>query len=109
MKGKKETETTKEAPTKVETPTEKELGVIELMNARLEEAQIADGMFIVVCTRMGSKLKHSHFAVRMKVEDSLSTLSEIEKQIREANPRTPFNIHNFKPKIVPSGHEKGGE
>ena len=110
MRGKRETKTAQEVPVAKATPTEKEIEVIEELNAKLEEAQTADGFFVLLCARYGSRLHHFTAQVRMQPEDCLISLSEVEKKIREQNPRTPFDIHHFKPKIVErEDEEKRGE
>ena len=72
--------------------------IINKLNQKIEEAQEADGFFIVVNHRVGEKLFHFQASIKFKPDDCILSLNEAEKLVREENPRTSINILKFKPR-----------
>jgi len=77
---------------------EKEQKIIEELNQKIEEAQKADGFFITITHRIGDTLHHYQARIDFRPDDCILSLNEIEKLVREASPKTPFNIARFKPR-----------
>ena len=72
--------------------------IINELNQKIEEAQEADGFFIAVNYRSGDKLFHFQASIRFKPDDCILSLNEIERLVREENPRTAINILKFTPR-----------
>ena len=72
--------------------------IVEELNQKIEEAQGADGFFMTVSYRIGDTLYHYQAQVKFRADDCILSLNEVEKLVREANPRTSMNISRFKPR-----------
>ena len=76
----------------------KEDKIIEELNQKIEEAQKAEGFFITISYRGKDTLYHYQAQVDFRPDDCILSLNEIEKLIREENPKTSMNITRFKPR-----------
>ena len=72
--------------------------IVEELNQKIEEAQEADGFFITISHRIGDTLYHYQAQVHFRADDCILSLNEVEKLVREANPKTAINISRFKPR-----------
>jgi len=77
---------------------EKNDKIVEELNQKIGEAQEADGFFMTVSCRIGDRLYHYQAQVDFRADDCILSLNEIEKLVREANPKTSINISRFKPR-----------
>ena len=72
--------------------------IIEELNQEIEKAQQAEGFFITVSYREKDVLYHHQSRINFRPDDCILSLNEVEKLVREANPRTHINISRFKPR-----------
>jgi len=72
--------------------------IVEELNQKIEEAQKADGFFMTITYRIGDTLHHFQAQVDFRADDCILSLNEVEKLVREANPKTSINISRFKPR-----------
>ena len=77
---------------------EKEEKIIEKLNQKIGEAQEADGFFMTISHRIKSKLFHYYAQIDFKPDDCILSLNEMERLVREKNPKTAINIARFKPR-----------
>jgi len=72
--------------------------IIEELNKKIEEAQEAEGFFMTISYREKDVLHHYQAQINFRPDDCILSLNEVEKLLREANPKTPINIARFKPR-----------